>query len=217
MRTLSKNTSLTSWPPSIVWIGRTVTPGDFMSTRKKEMPSCFFTDGVGAREHEDPVGVLGERRPGLLAVDHPAIAVALGAWCAAPRGPIPRPARKSPGTTSRASRRCAAGSAPSAPASRKCRSPARPCWCRRRAIPAHWPRWISSLKIKSLIGLQPVPPHSTGQCGTDQPFAARMRVQRDDVVLARHGAPKRACREWRRAGCRARRRAPRRGTRLPPR
>src|SRR5271168_2294114 len=39
------------------------------------------------------------------------------------------------------------------------------------------PRWISSLKIKSLIGLQPVPPHSTGQCGTDQPFAARIRVQ----------------------------------------
>src|SRR5277367_4584800 len=39
------------------------------------------------------------------------------------------------------------------------------------------PRWISSLKIKSLIGLQPVPPHSTGQCGTDHPFAARIRVQ----------------------------------------
>ena len=40
--TSSKNTSLTSWLPSMVWIGRTVTPGVFMSTRMKVMPSCFF-------------------------------------------------------------------------------------------------------------------------------------------------------------------------------
>ena len=40
-----------------------------------------------------------------------------------------------------------------------------------------WPRWISSLKITSWIGFQPVPPHSLGQCGTDQPCWARMRVQ----------------------------------------
>ena len=39
-----------------------------------------------------------------------------------------------------------------------------------------WPRWISSVKIDSLIGSQPVPPHSTGQCGAPQPFLARMRV-----------------------------------------
>ena len=41
--TLSKKTSLTSWPPSMSWIGRTVTPGDFMSMRRNEIPACFFT------------------------------------------------------------------------------------------------------------------------------------------------------------------------------
>ena len=50
------------------------------------------------------------------------------------------------------------------------------------------PRWISSLKIESFTGLQPVPPHSFGQCGTDQPLARRMRVHDDDVVLARMAA-----------------------------
>ncbi len=76
--TSSKNTSLTSWPPSMVWIGRTVTPGVFMSIRMKEMPSCFFAVGIGAHEDENPVGVLGERRPGLLAVDDVLVALALG-------------------------------------------------------------------------------------------------------------------------------------------
>ena len=43
--TSSKNTSLTSWPPSMVRIGRTVMPGVFMSISRKEMPSCFFAAG----------------------------------------------------------------------------------------------------------------------------------------------------------------------------
>ena len=40
--TSSKNTSLTSWLPSMVWIGRTVMPGVFMSISRNVMPSCFF-------------------------------------------------------------------------------------------------------------------------------------------------------------------------------
>jgi hypothetical protein len=75
--TSSRNTSLTSWPPSMVWIGRTVMPGVFMSTRMKEMPSASWPR-VGAAQAEDPVGVLRQRGPGLLAVDDPAVALALG-------------------------------------------------------------------------------------------------------------------------------------------
>ena len=40
------------------------------------MPSCFFAVGIGAHEAEDPVGVLGERRPGLLTVDDVVVALA---------------------------------------------------------------------------------------------------------------------------------------------
>src|SRR3954467_73577 len=92
--TSSKNTSLTSAPPSMVWIGRTVTPFDFIENTMKEMPICFLAGGagrerqkikaaawgggVGAAEAEDHVGVLGERRPGLLAVDDPLVALAFG-------------------------------------------------------------------------------------------------------------------------------------------
>ena len=35
---------------------------------------------------------------------------------------------------------------------------------------------ISSWKMYCRTGSQPVPPHSTGQCGTAQPLALRMRV-----------------------------------------
>ena len=37
--TSSKNTSFTSWPPSIRISGRTVMPGVFMSMSRNEMPS----------------------------------------------------------------------------------------------------------------------------------------------------------------------------------
>ncbi len=42
------------------------------------MPSCFLTLRVGAHQAEDQVGVLRQRRPGLLAVDDVVVAVALG-------------------------------------------------------------------------------------------------------------------------------------------
>ncbi|MCY1443662.1 hypothetical protein D9M71_600880 [compost metagenome] len=44
-RTSSKNTSLTSCSPSRVMIGRTLTPGDFMSISRKEMPRCILASG----------------------------------------------------------------------------------------------------------------------------------------------------------------------------
>ena len=41
--TSSKNTSLTSWPPSMRMIGRTVMPGVRMSMSRNEMPSWRFS------------------------------------------------------------------------------------------------------------------------------------------------------------------------------
>ena len=46
-------------------------PGVFMSTMKHEMPSCFGRSGAGARGR-CPTGRTGQRRPHLLAVEHPA-------------------------------------------------------------------------------------------------------------------------------------------------
>ena len=46
--TFSSQTSLTSWAPSSVMIGRTVTPGLFMSISRKLMPACLApTDPCG--------------------------------------------------------------------------------------------------------------------------------------------------------------------------
>ena len=56
-------------------IGRTVMPGVFMSISRKEMPSCGLPLGIGAHQAEDPVGVLAERGPGLLAVDDVVVAL----------------------------------------------------------------------------------------------------------------------------------------------
>ena len=75
--TSSKNTSLTSWPPSMVWIGRTVMPGVFMSIRRKEMPSCFFAAGSVRTRQKIQSAILRQRRPGFLAVDDVVVAVAL--------------------------------------------------------------------------------------------------------------------------------------------
>ena len=133
--------------------------------------------GVGAGEDENPVGILGERRPGLLAVDHPFAALALGGRLQSGEigaGARLRKALAPPIVDIGDARQEACASAPP---SRTYRSPARPCWCRRRATPGAPACCNSSLKISRCTGLQPVPPHSTGQCGTDQPFLLRMRVQ----------------------------------------
>src|SRR5438045_5106223 len=44
---------------------------------------------------------------------------------------------------------------------------------------------ISSWKMYCWVDVQPVPPHSTGQCGTAQPFSLRMRCQRTMSSFAR--------------------------------
>ncbi len=44
-RTPSRNTSLTSWRPSMVTMGRTVTPGERMSTSSIVMPAWGFAAG----------------------------------------------------------------------------------------------------------------------------------------------------------------------------
>ena len=49
-----------------------------MSISRNEMPSCCLRRRVGAHEAENPVGVLRQRGPGLLAVDDVCVAVALG-------------------------------------------------------------------------------------------------------------------------------------------
>ncbi len=76
MRTSVKKTSLNSASPVIWRRGRTSTPGACMSTMKYVMPRCFGDIGVGARHEQSPTGGMGQRRPHLLAVDHPLVAVA---------------------------------------------------------------------------------------------------------------------------------------------
>src|SRR4029450_10125343 len=57
-------------------IGRTVTPGVFMSISRKEMPSCALASGLVRTRQKDPVTPMSERRPGLLAVDNVVVALA---------------------------------------------------------------------------------------------------------------------------------------------
>jgi hypothetical protein len=50
-----------------------------MGTSRNEMPACFGLVGIGAGQHEDPVGGVAGRGPDLLAVDDPLVAVEHGA------------------------------------------------------------------------------------------------------------------------------------------
>ena len=52
-RTFSSQTSLTSWAPSSVMIGRTVTPGLRMSISRKLMPDCLRAAG-SVRTRKNP-------------------------------------------------------------------------------------------------------------------------------------------------------------------
>ena len=215
--TSSKKTSLTSWPPSIRMIGRTVMPGVFMSISRKEMPSWRLSRlGVGAHQAEDPVGVVGERGPDLLAGDHVVVALAAPRASSARPGPSPSPAPSSPGTRSPRRRRSAAGSAASARRCRSARARARTCAGRtaierRRAGVAALLLEDVALRRRS----SPVPPHSFGQSGATQPFFG------EDLVPAQRGRPwsapgsSRPCRADRRAGSGRASRAPRRGRPFP--
>ena len=72
----SNHTSLTSWPPSISSIGRTLTPGEVMSMSSIEMPACFLTSGSVRTRVKIQSPYWPERGPGLLAVDDVLVAVA---------------------------------------------------------------------------------------------------------------------------------------------
>ena len=76
MRASWKNTSLNSASPVSCTSGRTSTPGACMSTTKYVRPRCFGTSGLRAREQHPPPRQVRERRPHLLAVHHPLVAVA---------------------------------------------------------------------------------------------------------------------------------------------
>ncbi len=74
---------------------------------------------LGARDHEDPLGEVGVRRPHLLAVDHP-LALRRGAPSSARwRGRTRRRARSSPAPTAPRPPGSSAGSGPAAPACRR--------------------------------------------------------------------------------------------------
>ena len=74
--TLSKKTSFTSCAPSSTMIGFTVMPGDLHVDEQEGDAFLRLHIGVGAHEAEDPVGILRQRGPGLLAVDDIVIAFA---------------------------------------------------------------------------------------------------------------------------------------------
>ncbi len=60
-------------------IGRTSTPGWSIGTSRNDSPLWRVDVGIGARDHEAPVRHVRERRPHLLTVHHPLVAVALRA------------------------------------------------------------------------------------------------------------------------------------------
>jgi hypothetical protein len=169
-RTLSNHTSLTSCPPSISSIGRTVTPGLVMSMSRNEMPACFFTAGsVRTRQK-----IQSPYWPSVVQV-----------FC-------PLTTHSSPLRT--AVVRSDARSEPASGSENPCdhqmsrfavlgRKRSFCSWLPKAAItgptmPAlnargggTQARCISSCQMWRRSGLQPRPPHSSGQCGTASPAA----------------------------------------------
>ena len=106
-----KNTSLNSESPVIILIGRTSTPGWSIGHEQERDALVLGRVGVGAGQHEDPVGEVAGRRPDLLAVDDPLVAVEHRPGTRGCRGRSRRWARSSPGTR---------GPRPRGSAGRKC-------------------------------------------------------------------------------------------------
>src|SRR5215204_619761 len=73
-----KNTSLNSLSPEIILIGRTSMPMDQPGIEVEADALVLGRVGIGTGEHEDVVGEVSRRRPDLLAVDHPLVAVKHG-------------------------------------------------------------------------------------------------------------------------------------------
>ena len=105
-----RTTSLNSECPVICTIGRISMPGWSIGTSRYEMPLCLRRVAVGAGEHEAPVRPVRERRPHLLAGDHPLVAVELGAGLHVGEVGAGVRARSSPGTRARCRSGCRAGS-----------------------------------------------------------------------------------------------------------
>ena len=101
VRASSKNTSLNSEVPVIWTIGRTSTPGWSSGTSRYDRPGVPLGALLGAGDHEAPLRQVRQRRPHLLAVDHPLVAVEFGGGRRRWPGRCRRRARNSPGTTAR--------------------------------------------------------------------------------------------------------------------
>ena len=76
----TKNSSANSASPLRVWIGRTVTPGDFqIDQQHADAGVAWLRLGIGAHQREHPVGEVAVGGPHLVAVDDEVVAVELGA------------------------------------------------------------------------------------------------------------------------------------------
>ena len=103
---------------------------------------------VGPRQEQPELGIGGVRRPDLLSVDDPLVAVADGTACATTRGRSRRRARRTADTIVRRRRSAAADNGASVPRCRRRASSARQgaCRCRagaatvRRSVPTRCPR-----------------------------------------------------------------------------
>ena len=164
VRASSKNTSLNSPPPVICTIGRTSTPGWSIGTSRNDSPWCRGDCGIGARDHEAPVRHVRERRPHLLTVDHPLVAVELRACrhvgevgarvgLAVALAPPFVAAQDARAGTAPAARACRTRSASGA-------SRFSPMWLTRAGACA---RVYSSAQITCWSSVAPRPPDSTGQ------------------------------------------------------
>ena len=75
-RTSEKNVSQKGEAPLMRRMGRTVTPGVAMSSRRNVMPGLLLLGArIGPDQHEHPVGQVAVAGPDLLAVDHVVVAV----------------------------------------------------------------------------------------------------------------------------------------------
>ena len=174
-RTSSNQTSLTSWPPSISWIGRTSSPSLSMSMSSIEMPACFLASGsVRTR-----VKIQSPYWPSVVQVFWPLTTQSSPSLTAVVRSP----ARSEPASGSE--KPCDQKMSMFAVLGRNsffCSSV--PNWAMTGPIiPAlkasgvgTQARSISSCQMWNWISVQSWPPHSTGQRGTASPAALSVRM-----------------------------------------
>ena len=119
VRAPSKKTSLNSEVPVSWSIGADLDALLVHRDQQVGQAAVALRAGLGAGEHEAPVGQVRQRGPHLLPVDHPLGRRRAGPWSRRWRGRSRRRARSSPGTTAPRRPRSAAGSAASAPRCRR--------------------------------------------------------------------------------------------------